>query len=109
MGATRFMSQLSEVIRPVRLALIAHVSSMIIMAITVTTTEVTRYPIIYVLLLASSVALVMAALTKLREALGKAKEFYLTRIRDAVWSQRAAPDVNRESEELCVMARLYVV
>ncbi|MGC8607490.1 MAG: hypothetical protein ACP5L5_08030 [Vulcanisaeta sp.] len=108
MGATKFMDQLSEVVEPIRLALIMHVSSIITVVITVITTAIIRYQITYASLVLS-IVLLTAALTKLHKALGRAKELYLTRIRDAVWSQRAMLDVNRESEELWIRARLYVV
>jgi len=109
MDTTKFMDQLGEVLGPVRLALIMHVSSMIIIAIIVTTTAITHYPMIYTSLALSSITLLMVALVKLRKALGKAKELYLARIRDAVWSQRAMLDVNRESRGLWIRVRLYVI
>ena len=102
----KFEEQLGEIVKSTGLVLTMQVISIVI---NVATSFLMHYSLIYVLLIALSTALLVMALIVLHSILSRIKELYLTRIRDAVWAHKAALDVNRESRELWIKARPYVI
>ncbi|GAB6943382.1 hypothetical protein [Vulcanisaeta sp. JCM 14467] len=101
-----FREEFGGIARLIGLALIVQVISMVI---GVTALYLMHYLIIYVPLMALSMILLSIALMILLRVLGRVKELYLTRIRDAVHGHRTAFDVDRESRELWIDARPLVI
>ncbi|BDR92537.1 hypothetical protein [Vulcanisaeta souniana] len=103
----RFGKQLGEIIRSIGLVLSVQVTSIIIIDVTVSL--LIHYILVYISLMMVVMVILTTTLMVLYRMLSGIKELYLTRIRDAVWAHRAALDVNRESRELWIRARLYVI
>lgn len=101
-----FREELNGAVGLINSVLIVQVISMVISVIAL---YLIHDLIVHESLMALSMVLLVAALIDLLRVLSKVKELYLTRIRDAIWTHKAALDVNRESRELWVRARAYVM